>query len=75
MKTNLKENASIPFSKEILDTVLEDDDTPYGGVSCSGETVFDFLLSIGDDQIKTLNDLNDALRENGIKPVSISANR
>ena len=57
------------LNPEILNTILEDDGTPNGGTSFTGETVFDFLLSVGDDSIKTIDELNAALKENGIKPV------
>lgn len=48
---------------------LEDDDTETGGVAFSGERVVDFLYAIGEiplDEIKDLDDLNEALEQNGI---------
>ena len=57
---------------EILNTVLEDDETPEGGTSYAGEKLIDFLLSgnVSDHDIKSMDDLNDLLKLNGIKPVS-----
>jgi len=54
--------------QDVLDYVLEDDDSPYGGVAFLGETVGDF---IGDDSdITTIKELNEALVECGIKPIT-----
>lgn len=55
----------------VMDVVLEDDDTPYGGVAYPGETVRDFLFTIDrdNDEIKTIQELNEALQKCGIKPV------
>ena len=47
--------------------VLEDDDTPTGGVAFSGETVKDFAE--GFDGFSTLEELNEALEECGILPI------
>lgn len=53
--------------QDVLDYVLEDDDTPHGGIAFVGETVSDF---IGDDSdITTIDELNEALRGCGIKPI------
>lgn len=54
-----------------LNTVLEDDTSPNGGVSFSGETLFDFLEEIGDDHIYTMTQVNKVLRECGIKEIKI----
>lgn len=55
--------------QDVLDYVLEDDDSPYGGVAFLGETVSDF---IGDDSdITTIKELNEALVECGIKPIKL----
>lgn len=55
--------------------LLEDDDTPTGGVAFQGETLEDFLeeLANNDDcqTIQTIKDVNQALIECGIKPVTI----
>lgn len=57
--------------KSYLDVVLEDDDSETGGVSFSGETLFDFLLEscVGDEDISTPKELNALLKSCGIKPV------
>ena len=51
-----------------MDYELEDDNTPYGGVSFDGEKVRDFIAEF-EDEIKTLDDLNKALKDCGIKPI------
>ena len=62
----------IIWPQELLDTVLEDDDTDTGGTAFNGETVFDFLNSAGDEHgILSVEELNRALVKNGIKPVEI----
>ena len=58
--------------ENVLNTVLEDDGTPNGGTAFAGERVVDFLLSanVNDGDIKSMDDLNELLELNGIKPVS-----
>ena len=59
---------------DYFDYVLEDDDSPYGGTAFSGETVIDFLLSIGSEYagtISTVEQLNAELVECGIKPIEV----
>ena len=58
---------------DVLDQELEDDDTSEGGIDFPGETVRDFIASLGDDAsgILTVDDLNDALVDCGILPVQI----
>jgi len=55
------------------DTVL-DDDTMCGGIAYPGETVMEFLLSIGSEYagtISTVEQLNAELVECGIKPIEV----
>ena len=52
-----------------LDYELQDDETQDGGISYSGETLFDFLQELGDDNITTLEEVNETLIANGIKPI------
>lgn len=54
-----------------LDTVLEDDDADHGGTAFHGETLGDFLLGsdLNDLDVKSMDDVNRILRENGIKPI------
>ena len=60
----------VVWPKALLETVLEDDETETGGVSFHGETVMDFLSELSDEHgILSLDDLNDVLVLNGIKPV------
>lgn len=51
-----------------MNYILEDDDTPTGGTSFSGETVRDFIMTV-DRDIRDLDTLNVALKECGIKPI------
>lgn len=57
------------LTKEILQTVLEDDATPYGGKAFHNETVADFLETV-DKKPKNLTELNTLLKANGIKPLN-----
>lgn len=57
----------------VMDTVLEDDpSSATGGISYPGETVRDFIYTVDRDleYIKTVADLNKALKDNGIKTIS-----
>lgn len=66
---NLQVSKSI---QRYLDYELKDGRGETGGVSFRGETVKDFLESIGNKEanaIKTLKDLNQALKECGIAPI------
>lgn len=57
---------------DYMDYILEDDDTPFGGIDYPGETVEDFLLSLGSDgHISTVEQLNEMLVECGIKPIEV----
>jgi hypothetical protein len=66
--------------EDYFDYVLEDDDTALdddnlcGGVAYPGETVMEFLLSIGSEYagtISTVEQLNAELVECGIKPIGV----
>ena len=63
-----------PGLEAIMDVVLEDDGTAFGGVMFSGETVRDFISSVweGFNAIKTVDELNKALIAYGIKPINQS---
>ena len=56
-----------------FDIELEDDETSYGGTSYAHETLYDFLCSVSDvfelDRNTTLEEVNNALKECGIKPI------
>ena len=54
------------------DTILQDDDTPYGSVSFTGETLEDFLLETINENIPEYIDLekiNIELKNCGILPI------
>ena len=61
-----------------LDCVLEDDDTPNSGVAYAGETLGDFLdemfFGMGathdDGDELTYYNINEALKQCGIKPIN-----
>ena len=67
------------LNRKILTQIeLEDDDTPYGGIDKLAETAVDFCDSIHEELdswestgIVTLNALNEALKECGIKQLSL----
>ena len=54
--------------------LLEDDDTPIGGIAFQGETLEDFLEELANDgdcqTIRTIKDVNKVLIECGIKPIT-----
>lgn len=51
----------------ILEIVLEDDDSPYGGVSFYNETLGDFLCDVSD--CPRAEEINSLLKSCGIKPI------
>src|SRR5699024_8475762 len=53
----------------VLNTVLEDDNTANGGVSFKGETLRNFLDETGIDYNASMEEINNALVECGIKPI------
>ena len=59
------------LSKEILATKLVDDNTPYGGISYSQETLEEFLneLEIFEPYDITIDEVNKLLVENGIEKI------
>lgn len=54
----------------IFTLLLEDDDTPYGGVEFAGETVSDFCETEDITECITPSKLNKILVECGIKPIT-----
>ena len=54
----------------VLYKPIEDDGTETGGVAFYGETVMDFIHTTG-EEFYSLNELNAALKECGIKPVHV----
>ena len=68
----MKKNKNSDWLSDVMDVVLEDDDTPYGGIMFSGETVWDFINSVDEDianDITSLEKFNEILIANGIKPI------
>lgn len=57
------------LSKKTLGIELKDDATVTGGIDHIGETVQEFIESVGINPA-SINDLNDALQECGICKVS-----
>jgi len=62
-------NKNIPTGMEFLTYVLEDDTTAVGGISFDGETLNDFLSSVGMSPDAPMNEINESLIECGIKPI------
>lgn len=58
-----------PYNSQDMDTVLEDDCTPYGGTSFHGETLGDFLDEVDVSRYASKQTINDLLRECGIKTI------
>ena len=52
-------------------TVLEDDNTYLGGVAYQGETLEEFLSSVGMPGETDIEKINKALRECGIKEIEL----
>lgn len=55
--------------KRFLNTILQDDDKLYGGVSFDGETLKDFLEEIEKPLDSPMWKVNKWLEECGIKPI------
>jgi len=54
----------------IEDVMLEDDATHKGGLAFNGERLSDFISDL-DKEVLTLADINKALVECGIKPITL----
>lgn len=54
---------------DVLDVELEDDDTAFGGKSFAGEKVRDFIGEVDLKETDTIDELNKALKDCGIKPI------
>jgi hypothetical protein len=57
--------------EQFNDIILEDDNSPFGGVSYQGQTLADFLEEVNMDNVTDINVINNALSECGIKPIKI----
>lgn len=56
-------------AEKYWDVLLKDDDTPYGGTSFMGETLWDFLIQIGAPLNSPMDKVNNMLKECGIMPI------
>lgn len=54
----------------IKDIILEDDETSSGGVAFNQERLSDFISDLDENEL-TLEDINKALVECGIKPITL----
>lgn len=68
VKTPITESDDLKV-KDVLDVELQDDDTETGGVSFTGEKVKDIVDEFELDIEAPIDELNDVLREIGIKPI------
>lgn len=59
------------IKEQFNDIILEDDNSPFGGVAYIGQTLADFLEEVNMDNVTDINVINDALSECGIKPIKI----
>ena len=57
--------------EQFNDIILEDDNSPFGGVAYVGQTLADFLEEVNMDNVTDINVINNALSECGIKPIKI----
>ena len=57
--------------EDYLDYILKDDETLNGGTSFNGETLRDFLDSVEIEYATPMEEINKALVECGIKPISV----
>ncbi|SDB15065.1 hypothetical protein [Eubacterium oxidoreducens] len=53
----------------VKDVTLEDDNSPYGGVSYAGETLYAFLDEVGIKRDTNIEEINNTLALCGIKQV------
>ena len=58
-----------PIAEEFFDCILEDADTKGKNYSYTGETLADFILGNGISPDTPLDEINEILRENGIKTI------
>lgn len=56
-------------AKKYLNVELEDDNTLYGGKAFIGETLKDFLLSVGKPLDSPMYKVNNWLKDCGIMPI------
>lgn len=54
-----------------LNVKLEDDNTPFGGISFIGQTLQDFLEEIGAEKETNMDNVNEMLKTCGISPIKL----
>ena len=54
-----------------LNVVLEDDNTPFGGVSFHGQTLGEFLEEVGAERETNMDKVNEILKTCGISPIKL----
>lgn len=69
MRKTIKRKRNLLVKMRLLNKKLKDDGTPYGGISFEGETLKDFLDSMGIPYSTPLEKINKALKECGIKTI------
>lgn len=57
---------------ELMNIELEDDSTPYGGISHAGETLEEFLETVEAEKCTNIYKINQWLIECGIKPIKVT---
>lgn len=57
----------INLIEKIRSTELQDDDTEKGGIEYAGETLGEFMDEVGLNEHNTFGEINNALKECGIK--------
>lgn len=54
-----------------LNVKLEDDNTPFEGISFEGQTLQDFLEEIGAERETNMDKVNEMLKTCGISPIKL----
>ena len=54
-----------------LNVKLEDDNTPFRGISFEGQTLQDFLEEIGAERETNMDKVNEMLKTCGISPIKL----
>lgn len=58
--------------KDVLNVKLEDNEQSFGGIDFAGETVKDFIESVGLNENMDLNEFNKILCDCGIKEINMT---
>lgn len=57
--------------RKYLNVQLEDDNTPFGGISFIGQTLQDFLEEVGAEKETNMDKVNEILKTCGISPIKL----